>query len=108
MRIDIPEQKKLTSEMVIKSAQIGVPIGMILATGVLLLLTSVLGKEQFVEWGWRLPFLFSIALIAVGALIRRTVEESPVFQRMHQRKKESATPLGHLFRSDLLGSIGER
>jgi MFS family permease len=71
---------------------------MILATSVLLLLTTVLGKERFLEWGWRLPFLFSIVLIVVGALIRRTVEESPVFARMHQRRKESSAPLAQLWR----------
>src|SRR5262252_4975759 len=78
--------------------QIGVPIGMILATTVLLILTAVLGKERFAEWGWRLPFLFSIVLIVVGSLIRRSVEESPVFERMHQRRKESSAPLGQLFK----------
>ncbi len=78
--------------------QIGVPIGMIVATGVLWAITSLLGKERFLEWGWRLPFLFSIALVVVGALIRRSVEESPVFQRMHARRKESSAPLGQLFR----------
>ena len=77
--------------------QVGVPIGMILATTVLLILTTVLGKERFIEWGWRLPFLFSIALIVVGSLIRRTVEESPVFEQMHRRRKESSAPLGQLF-----------
>src|SRR5215831_17444898 len=69
--------------------QIGVPIGMILATLMLLLLNAVLGKERFAEWGWRLPFLFSVVLIVVGWLIRRSVEESPVFAHMHQRRKES-------------------
>ncbi|HTT13152.1 MAG TPA: MFS transporter [Burkholderiaceae bacterium] len=78
--------------------QVGVPIGMILATGVLLVLTTWLGKEAFAAWGWRLPFLFSIVLIVVGSLIRRTVEESPVFARMHQRRKESSAPLRQLFR----------
>jgi metabolite-proton symporter len=78
--------------------QIGVPIGMILATLMLLLLNAVLGKERFAEWGWRLPFLFSVVLIAVGWLIRRSVEESPVFARMHKRRKESSAPLGRLFR----------
>jgi MFS family permease len=78
--------------------QIGVPIGMILATLMLLLLNAVLGKEQVAEWGWRLPFLFSVVLIVVGAMIRRTVEESPVFARMHQRRRESSAPLGRLFR----------
>lgn len=77
--------------------QVGVPIGMILATTVLLVLTSVLGQQRFLEWGWRIPFLFSIALIVVGSLIRRTVEESPVFEKMHQRRKESSAPLRQLF-----------
>src|SRR3712207_2153553 len=79
--------------------QIGVPLGMIIATAVLLALTAALGQERFAEWGWRLPFLFSIVLIIVGSIIRRTVEESPVFEQMHQRRKESSAPLGQLFRS---------
>jgi metabolite-proton symporter len=79
--------------------QVGVPIGMILATVVLLVLTTVLGREAFVEWGWRLPFLFSVVLIVVGSVIRRTVEESPVYERMHQRRKESSAPLGQLFKN---------
>ncbi|CAB5691311.1 Inner membrane metabolite transport protein yhjE [Delftia tsuruhatensis] len=78
--------------------QIGVPLGMIAATGVLWVVTAILGKERFVEWGWRLPFLFSVALVVVGGLIRRSVQESPVFLRMHQRRRESAAPLGHLWR----------
>lgn len=79
--------------------QIGVPLGMVIATLVLLALTSAIGPEQFAEWGWRLPFLFSIVLIIVGSLIRRTVEESPVFEEMHQRRKESSAPLSRLFKN---------
>lgn len=77
--------------------QIGVPIGMIMATTVLLVLNWILGREAFLEWGWRLPFLFSIVLILVGSFIRRSVEESPVFEQMHQRRKASSAPLGQLF-----------
>lgn len=77
--------------------QIGVPIGMILATFTLWLLTSVMGPA-FTEWGWRLPFLFSIVLIVVGYMIRRAVEESPVFKQLQERQKESSAPLGQLFR----------
>ena len=79
--------------------QIGVPLGMIIATLVLLGLTTTIGQERFLEWGWRIPFLLSIALIVVGSLIRRTVEESPVFEQMHQRRKESSAPLAQLFRN---------
>ena len=77
--------------------QIGTPLGMILATGVLWALTSVLGKQAMAEWGWRIPFLFSIVLIVIGAVIRRSVEESPIFKAMHQRRKESSAPLRELF-----------
>jgi metabolite-proton symporter len=79
--------------------QIGVPVGMILATSVLWVLTSVLSPEDFLAWGWRIPFLLSIALIVVGYVIRRAVEESPVFQDLQRRKKESSAPLRELLRT---------
>ncbi|MFT4469669.1 MFS transporter [Arthrobacter sulfonylureivorans] len=78
--------------------QIGVPCGMILATGVMWLLSTLLTEEAFMSWGWRVPFLFSIVLILVGYVIRRSVDESPVFKEMQERKKESAAPLGQLFK----------
>jgi metabolite-proton symporter len=78
--------------------QIGVPCGMILATGVMWLLTTIMTEDAFLTWGWRIPFLFSVVLIVVGYLIRRTVDESPVFKEMQERKKESAAPLGQLFK----------
>ena len=79
--------------------QLGVPLGMILATGILLTLSTILPKDQVSAWGWRIPFLFSVVLIFIGFLIRRTVEESPVYAAMHRRRKESSAPIGDLFRS---------
>ncbi|MEX8195445.1 MFS transporter [Comamonas guangdongensis] len=79
--------------------QIGVPIGLVLATLVLSVLTSSMSNEQFMAWGWRIPFLLSLALVWVGSLIRRTVGESPIFEQMHARKAESSAPLRTLFRS---------
>lgn len=76
--------------------QIGVPLGMLLATLFMFGLNAVLTEEQFLEWGWRVPFLFSFVLIVVGYLIRRKVEESPVFTEMKDRKKESSAPLKEL------------
>lgn len=78
--------------------QIGVPIGMILATATLWLLTTSLSEEQFLSWGWRMPFLFSIVLIFVGYMIRRAVEESPIFAELQERKAESSAPLKILFK----------
>lgn len=80
--------------------QIGVPIGMILATGLLYFLTSGMSKADFNAWGWRVPFLLSVVLIVVGYLIRRAVGESPVFKEISQRKAESKAPLGELFRKN--------
>ncbi|VXA90656.1 MFS transporter [Citricoccus sp. K5] len=79
--------------------QIGVPIGMLLATAFMTLLTSSMSEEAFMAWGWRIPFLSSVVLILVGYLIRRAVDESPVFKEMQLRKKESAAPLGVLLKS---------
>jgi len=78
--------------------QIGVPIGMLLATGVLFGVTALLGKEAFAAWGWRVPFLLSVVLIGVGVFVRRKVEESPVFTQMHRRRKESSAPFMDLMR----------
>ncbi|WP_221585142.1 MFS transporter [Microbacterium sp. G2-8] len=78
--------------------QIGVPVGMILATATMWVITTSLTEEQFLAWGWRIPFLFSIVLIVVGYLIRRAVEESPIFLELQQRRAESSAPLGTLFR----------
>jgi MFS family permease len=78
--------------------QIGVPVGMILATGLLFFLRSGMSQEDFNAWGWRVPFLLSIVLIVVGYIIRRAVAESPVFKEMAVRKAESRAPLGELIR----------
>lgn len=78
--------------------QIGVPLGMILASTMVFVLNVTLGSEQYLAWGWRIPFLASVVLIAVGYLIRRAVAESPVFAELQQRRRESSAPLGELFK----------
>ena len=80
--------------------QIGVPLGMILATATMFVITTTLTEEQFLSWGWRIPFLFSIVLIFVGYFIRRAVEESPVFKELQERKGESGAPLKILFKKN--------
>jgi MFS family permease len=78
--------------------QIGVPLGLILATSFMFLLTNTMSDESFQSWGWRLPFLSSLVLIIVGYVIRRSVDESPVFLEMQARQKDASAPLGRLFR----------
>ena len=78
--------------------QMGVPLGMLLATGVLALCTFTLTDEQFTTWGWRVPFLLSVVLIGVGFYIRSKVSESPVFAELKERRTESNTPIRTLFK----------
>src|SRR5438132_1840862 len=59
--------------------QMGVPAGSLLSTGVFALFSSQLSDQQFLAWGWRIPFLLSTVLIAVGLFIRLRVLESPAF-----------------------------
>jgi len=83
--------------------QIGVPIGLLLASGVLALMTGVISPgEQFLEWGWRVPFLLSFVLIVVGIIVRRAVEESPVFTEISERKEQTKIPIVELFRKHWL------
>ena len=64
----------------------GVPTGVTLSTGVFALL-SLLPQEDLLSWGWRIPFLASIVLVAVGLWVRLGVDESPVFQRAREERK---------------------
>lgn len=79
--------------------QVGVPAGMLLATLFMLVLSATLTTEQFESWGWRIPFVFSLVLILVGFLIRRMVEESPVFSEMEELKQKETAPLTELMRN---------
>ncbi|MCF2574478.1 MFS transporter [Brevibacterium sp. UCMA 11754] len=79
--------------------QIGVPLGMLLASGVLSLMTGVISPgEAFVDWGWRVPFLLSAILIVMGYLVRRAVSESPVFTQIAENKEQTNMPVVVLFR----------
>jgi len=63
------------------------------ANGALFLLFALLGAERFEEWGWRVPFLLSFALVLLGLYIRRRVSETPVFEQMQaQRAADAAHP----------------
>jgi MFS family permease len=57
----------------------GAPSGMVLSTLVLALAAGIAGEEGFLTWGWRIPFLLSAVLLAIGLFVRAKVEETPVF-----------------------------
>jgi len=71
--------------------------GLFLSLGVILLTRHWMGEEAFREWGWRVPFLVSIALLMVSLWIRLKLQESPSFQRMKEAGKGSKRPLKESF-----------
>ncbi len=77
-------------------AAIGVNIGLLLATGVFALVT-LLPPEDFLSWGWRVPFLLSIVLIIVGFYIRSKVSETPVFSEIAAKGKSARSPVKEAF-----------
>jgi len=72
--------------------QMGAPAGTALAT-VAFLTVAQLPDEQFLSWGWRIPFLLSAALVVVGLFIRLTIGESPEFVAVHEHKEEVKLPI---------------
>ena len=73
-------------------APIGVTIGNLLAAGVFALVT-LLPKDDFTTWGWRVPFLLSALLVALGLYIRVSVAETPVFAAVAERRKPLKAPV---------------
>ena len=77
--------------------QLGAPIGFILATGSFLLLGATMSEEAFVQWGWRIPFLASAALVIMGLYIRLKLHETPAFQKVLDKQKEVNIPFKTVF-----------
>jgi MFS family permease len=79
-------------------AQLGSPAGLILSLIAFRAVTSM-PHEDFISYGWRLPFLASAVLLAVGVFIRMGVNESPEFLREKQQKRTVKLPIAEVFRS---------
>ena len=94
--------------------QLGAPFGFILANGFMLLLTMAMGftsgavdglDHGFLAWGWRIPFLASIVMVAIGLYVRFAIAETPVFQQALDAKQDVKSPLGEVFRTSWLQMI---
>ncbi|HET6414062.1 MAG TPA: MFS transporter [Anaeromyxobacter sp.] len=72
-------------------------LGLFLSLIIILLARSGLGTERFEAWGWRIPFLLSVVLLAISVYIRLQLQESPVFRRMKEQGKGSKAPLTESF-----------
>ncbi|WP_288025981.1 MFS transporter [Arthrobacter sp.] len=73
--------------------QLGVPLGLVLSTGVVRLTSGITGSEGFAAYGWRIPFILSIVLIGVGLWVRMRVVESPDFEAMRKANKVVRNPV---------------
>jgi MHS family shikimate/dehydroshikimate transporter-like MFS transporter len=79
--------------------QMGVPAGLLLANVVFFISSTAVSEEQFLAWGWRIPFLLSIILIGVGLFIRLRIMESPAFRRVQESGTEARMPILEVLRT---------
>ena len=90
--------------------QLGAPVGFLAANGLFLLLGLWLGDADFLSWGWRVPFLASALLVAIGLWVRLNIGETPAFRAALEAAPPPAVPLWQLLRGHwaavLAGSAG--
>ncbi len=91
--------------------QVGVPAGLLLANGVLALISALTSDAGFLSWGWRVPFLLSGVLVLVGLWIRLTIYESPLFEEIEQEHTKARMPVLDVLRvypRSVLTALGAR
>jgi len=84
--------------------QIGVPAGLFLATIVVALLSQA-SDQAFLDWGWRVAFLLSGLLVAVGLYIRLKILETPMFERLKTTQEQAKVPFFELWRTHAMKTI---
>ena len=85
--------------------QLGAPVGFIAANGLFLILGLTLSDAQFAEWGWRIPFVFSAFLVALGLWVRLKIGETPDFAEALEEGAPVSVPIGELLRRHLLATL---
>jgi metabolite-proton symporter len=78
--------------------QLGAPLGFLCSTGIFVVLTATLSDADFLAWGWRVPFLASAVLVAVGLWVRLSLTETPAFRRAVERAERVRVPIVVLWR----------
>ncbi|WP_119255993.1 MFS transporter [Shinella zoogloeoides] len=79
--------------------QLGAPVGLFLSSGIFWLLLHVMSQDALLAWGWRIPFVASIVLIAVGLWVRLSITETPAFQKAIEKRERVEVPVVELFRN---------
>src|SRR5579872_6069551 len=77
--------------------QLGPSVGFLMANGLFLALALSLSDEQFKSWGWRVPFIFSAALVVLGLYVRMKIAETPVFAAALEKREPVKVPAVTLF-----------
>ena len=91
--------------------QLGSPVAYLIPTVLFATLQGWMPEEAFVSWGWRIPFLLSIFVVAVGLYIRSQVDESETFKAARERREHSHAPLKQLFatrRREVIGGMATK
>lgn len=78
--------------------QVGVPFGTLLANIAFLIVTASMSEEALISWGWRVPFIASVLLVAVGIYIRLNIEETPSFQQVREQGAKAKLPFAYLMK----------
>jgi MFS family permease len=86
--------------------QLGAPVGFIAANGLFLILGVLLTQEDFLAWGWRLPFLASAILVGLGLWVRLRIGETPAFQKVLDEDAPSHVPMAEVVKRHFPALIG--
>jgi len=90
--------------------QLGAPLGFFLSGSTFLLLSQAMSDADFFRYGWRIPFLASALLVAVGLYVRLKITETPAFQAVLDRNERVKLPVAEVFRAHpgalVLGTLG--
>jgi MFS family permease len=78
--------------------QVGLALGLALGTGMFAILQIVLGQNRFLAYGWRIGFLLSLVLVAIGIVVRLRVEETPAFRQLRDLETASTVPIRDIVR----------
>jgi metabolite-proton symporter len=79
--------------------QLGVPLGLLLSTGIVKLIQGNTSEDDFDSWGWRIPFLLSIVLVGIGLYVRLRVLESPAFAEVKKRETVHRMPVWEVIKT---------
>jgi metabolite-proton symporter len=79
--------------------QLGVPLGLLLSTGIVKLVQGNTSEDDFDSWGWRIPFLLSIVLVGIGLYVRLRVLESPAFAEVKKRETVFKMPVWEVIKT---------